>query len=108
MTDINKHRQRVLITTGHGGGMNWNDYLKTILNHYGDKPDDYVLSLGHWENKPTMIHGVELPEFQAFIRMTIGELKAIHSFGVSDAVLEKEQGTVSSSERQRPKGDMRE
>lgn len=58
--------------------MNWNDYLKTILNHYVDKPDEYVLSLGDWtEPRPTAIPGVELPEFRAFIRLDLGELRKL-------------------------------
>ncbi|WP_415912282.1 hypothetical protein [Neptuniibacter sp. QD37_11] len=57
--------------------MEWNEYLHTILNEYGDKPDDFVLSLGHWENQPTGLPGVELPEFRAFIKMTVGDLKTL-------------------------------
>ena len=58
--------------------MNWNEYLKLILSHYQDKPDDYVLSLGDWtEPSPTMGEGIELPEFRAFIRLELGELRKL-------------------------------
>lgn len=59
--------------------MSWNDYLTTILDQYRDKPDDYPLSLGHWEVEPTAIPGIELPKFKAFIRLTVGELKALEA-----------------------------
>ncbi len=58
--------------------MNWNDHLKHIVYKYRDKPDDYILSLGHWEDEETYVRGrgaVFLPEFCASIKYTVGELK---------------------------------
>ncbi len=63
-----------------GRSLDWHDYLQIILNEYRDKPDDFVISLGHWsEPRPTMIPEVALPDFQAFLRMTVGELKALET-----------------------------
>ena len=59
--------------------MNWNDHLKLIVNRYRDKPDDYVISLGHWQKEDSLIEGVQLPAFNAFIRMTVGELKKMEA-----------------------------
>lgn len=50
----------------------WNDYLEMILQEYSDKPDDFNLSLGHWEPEE---FGV--PVFRAYMSMTVGELRKL-------------------------------
>lgn len=61
--------------------MKWDDYLKLFLDKYRDQPDDYVVSLGHWEVRPTAIPGISLPELIADFQMTVGELKALEARG---------------------------
>lgn len=48
----------------------WSEYLKLILEKYKDKPDDFNLSIGHWEAEE---FGV--PAFRAYLAVTIGELR---------------------------------
>lgn len=57
--------------------MKWDEYLELLRSKYADKPDDFKLSIGHWETQQTAIPGVELPEFCAYLCVTVGELKAL-------------------------------
>lgn len=50
----------------------WDEYLKLILDKYKDKPDDFKLSLGHWEPEEFGI-----PAFRSYLSMTVGELRKI-------------------------------
>lgn len=45
---------------------------------YGDKPDDYRLSLGHWntpEPDPEKMTIHTMPRFEADMSLTVGELR---------------------------------
>jgi hypothetical protein len=48
------------------------EFIKIVVDLYRDKPDDEVISLGHWH---PMTH--EPPMFSAQIRITLGELRAM-------------------------------
>jgi len=49
----------------------WSDYLKLILEKYKDKPDNFSLSIGHWEPEE-----FDIPAFRAYLAVTIGELRS--------------------------------
>lgn len=49
-------------------------FMQLVLKKYESKPMDFALSIGHWEDRPTSI-GKDLPEFVAYMRLTVGELK---------------------------------
>jgi hypothetical protein len=53
--------------------MNSNQLFKMVLNKYKDQPDDYALSIGHWENDN--VFGAPLQEFHAYLKLTIGDIK---------------------------------
>ena len=53
----------------------WEAVRTMLLEKYGREPEDYKLSIGHWETEPTIIPGVELPEFHAYLCITVGELR---------------------------------
>lgn len=58
-------------------------FMRLVLEKYKDKPDDYVLSIGHWEDRPTVVLTANgevpkmMPEFVAYMRVTVGEVKAM-------------------------------
>lgn len=56
------------------------ELIDVIASVYRDKPDDYVVSVGHWrdEEVPNFRGGVVmLPQFYADIKLTAGELRAL-------------------------------
>lgn len=56
-------------------------FMRLVFEKYKDKPDDFALSIGHWEPMPSIL-GVRIPEFVAYMKLTVGELKAM--FPVND------------------------
>lgn len=58
------------------------ELVDLLANFYRDKPDDYVVSVGHWrdEEVPNFRGGVvTMPHLYADIRLTAGELRALAS-----------------------------
>jgi len=54
--------------------------VDVITSVYRDKPDDYVVSVGHWRDEltPDGTGGfVMLPRLYADIKLTAGELRAL-------------------------------
>lgn len=51
------------------------EFVSTIASQYREKPDDEVVSIGHWVS-PGYRHP-ELPDFVADIGVTVGELRAM-------------------------------
>jgi len=45
-----------------------------LLKKYGDKPDDFPLSVGHWEGEVNP-ETLEVPRFNAYMCITVGELR---------------------------------
>ncbi len=60
------------------------ELIDVIASVYRDRPDDYVVSVGHWidENVPDMRGGVVvLPRLVADIKLSAGELRALTTAG---------------------------
>lgn len=56
------------------------ELIDVIAGVYRGKPDDYVVSVGHWrdEEVPDFRGGVvQMPHFYADIKLTAGELRAL-------------------------------
>lgn len=56
------------------------ELVDVIAGVYRDKPDDFVVSVGHWVDRdyPDMRGGiVTLPDLVADIKLTAGELRAL-------------------------------
>lgn len=51
------------------------EFWAVVARHYKDKPDDYALSLGHWE--ATDDHPTLLLDFHAVVRVTMGEVRSM-------------------------------
>lgn len=49
--------------------------LNLIIEKYKDKPDDFTLSIGHFESVESIIPGKMLPDFKAAISVTMGDVK---------------------------------
>lgn len=61
--------------------MSWSGILDLLISIYADKDDDYVISIGGWEDKKHQL-GLIVPAFNAKIGMTVGELKAMQTYDV--------------------------
>jgi len=48
----------------------WDTVKKFIEKKYGDKPDDFILSIGHWSEGPS-----GLPEFNAYLQIKLGDIR---------------------------------
>jgi hypothetical protein len=58
------------------------ELIDVIASVYKDKPDDYVVSVGHWQDEdvPDFRGGfVNIPRLYADIKLTAGELRALAS-----------------------------
>jgi hypothetical protein len=56
------------------------ELVDLLAKFYGNKPDDYVVSVGHWADElvPDWKGGVvSLPHLYADIKLTAGELRAL-------------------------------
>lgn len=57
--------------------MSVNELLSVLIRHYHDKPDDFVLSIGHhakpYPEQPTTMFN--LPEFCAYCSITMGQVR---------------------------------
>lgn len=49
------------------------EFMALVASQYTDEPDDYALSLGHWEQP----EGFPVPRFYADIRLTMAEVRAM-------------------------------
>ena len=57
----------------------WDDYLDLVLERYAGRPDDHVLSIGDWSDSDSPVAGDEIPRFRAFLRMKLGDLRALRA-----------------------------
>ena len=51
------------------------DFCKMALFFYADKPDDYIISMGHWEVTEPDQDDTTRPRFVADMSVTVGEIR---------------------------------